>query len=192
MHKFNPEFADRLLADERTARLPADEIVDRLPLSPSQEIADVGCGPGYFTIPLAERVPGGTVYALDTEEAMLDRCRLRVAEAGLSNVHVAQSSETSLPLDPASMDGIFLAFVLHQATEDRVAFLQLLARYTRPGGWLAILEWRRIETPFGPPQQIRIEPDELTQLIGASDWIVEEGPDLFDDWYYYTLARRRT
>ncbi len=190
MYKFNPEHADALLAGDREKRLPPEEIVDRLPLSPSQEIADVGCGPGYFTIPLAFRVPGGTVYAVDAEEAMLDRCRARVDEAGLSNVVVARSTETSLPLDEGAMDGIFLAFVLHEAAADSAAFLDLLASYARPGGWLAILDWRRIETPFGPPQEIRIEPAELIELLRATKWVPDGSPEVIGEWYHFTLARR--
>lgn len=190
MHKFDPAKADALLDEDRQKHLPSDEILDRLPLSPSQEVADIGCGPGYFTIPLAERVPGGTVYALDTEEAMLERCRERVEEAGLSNVEVVRSTEDSLPLAPASMDGMLLAFVLHEAAEDRAAFLELLARHTRPGGWLAIVEWRRVESPYGPPQEIRLEPDDVRALLSSTSWTPEGASEPIGEWFHFTLARR--
>lgn len=191
MWKFDPARADALLSEERQQRLAPDGVLDRLPLQPTQSVADVGCGPGMFTIPLAQRVPRGVVYALDTQEAMLARVRVRVAEHGLSNVVVAQNTEASLPLSPESMDGMFLAFVLHEAAEDRVSFLDVLARHTKPGGWLAVLDWHRMETPYGPPLEIRLEPDEVAGLLRQSIWEPVGPSETLGDWHHFTLARRR-
>jgi len=35
-------------------------------------VADLGCGPGYYTLPLAESVgPEGRVYAVDMNEGVI-------------------------------------------------------------------------------------------------------------------------
>ena len=46
---------------------------------------DLGCGPGFFTLPMASMVGhGGTVIAVDLQQEMLDRLRLRAERAGLA------------------------------------------------------------------------------------------------------------
>ena len=43
------------------------EIMEKINIREGSHIAEPGCGPGFFTIPLAERVfPSGKVYAIDT------------------------------------------------------------------------------------------------------------------------------
>src|SRR5512139_2327589 len=49
------------------------------------DVAELGCGYGTFTLPLAERV-AGTVYAFDIDPEMVETTRRRATEAGLVNV----------------------------------------------------------------------------------------------------------
>jgi ubiquinone/menaquinone biosynthesis C-methylase UbiE len=49
-------------------------------------VVDLGCGPGFFTLPLAELVgPEGRVVAVDVQEGMLEIVRTRAEAAGLSS-----------------------------------------------------------------------------------------------------------
>jgi len=51
---------------------------------PGDTVVDLGCGPGFFTLPLAEMVgETGRVVAVDLQSAMLDKVRARAERQGL-------------------------------------------------------------------------------------------------------------
>ena len=161
--------ADRIqqmLSPERRERLDVHRILSVLPLRPYLTVADVGCGPGLFTIPLAKTLWDGKVYALDVEEEMLEAVRQRAQEARLGNIVTLKSEEAALPLEPGTMDAALLACVLHEVS-DRAVFLKAVAETLRSGSWCAIIEWRAASgTDEGPPPERRIAEEEVVQLGG--------------------------
>ena len=164
-HKFDPANMDQLLSSERQEMLDVFRILSLLPLSPYHVVADIGCGPGLFTIPLAKALPSGKVYALDIQKEMTEACQRRVQEARLGNVEVILTKETGLPLEKSSLDGIFVAFVLHSQI-DKAGFLRSVMDLLKPGGWLAQLNWHLIpQTTQGPPPERRIAVEEVLKLV---------------------------
>ena len=156
---------DQLLSSERREMLDVFRILSLLPLRPYHVVADIGCGPGLFTIPLAKALPGGMVYALDIQEEMTEACQRRIQEARLGNVDVMLTKETGFPLENGSLDGAFVAFVLHSQI-DRSGFLRSVLDLLKPGGWLAQLNWHLIpETTQGPPPERRIAVEEVLRLM---------------------------
>ena len=122
---------------------------------------DLGAGPGFFTLPAARLVgAGGHVYAVDVEPSMLDLCRRRAEEARLTGIETVHSAETQIPLPDATADRVLIAFVLHEA-DDVAALLREAARLLRPGGEIAVAEWRKAEGTPGPPLDHRIGEDDL-------------------------------
>jgi ubiquinone/menaquinone biosynthesis C-methylase UbiE len=58
-----------------------------------QAVADLGCGPGFHTIALAECVgPWGKVYAVDSDEKAVRAIEKKAGERGLSNIETRASS----------------------------------------------------------------------------------------------------
>jgi len=62
------DFVARLLSPDRAAKLDPAAMLDFCPITPDDTVADIGCGPAYFTLPLATALVNGTVYALDIDE----------------------------------------------------------------------------------------------------------------------------
>lgn len=58
--------------------------VSLLPLSGTDTVLDIGCGPGVLAIPMAKRV--SSVTALDSSAAMLERLALHCREEKLANI----------------------------------------------------------------------------------------------------------
>lgn len=186
--RFDPAARHVLLSAERRRGLPPGPVLDCLPLRPDATVADIGCGPG-FTLPLAERLPHGTVYPLDTEQAMLESVRERAATAGRANITTLPAAEDVLSLAPGGLDGAFLAFTI-LFIADRAGYLALLRDLVRPDGWLAILDWERRRNPGpGPPLESRVLPAETAVALVAAGWriVARRTPGA---WTYFCLANR--
>jgi ubiquinone/menaquinone biosynthesis C-methylase UbiE len=137
----------------------AQYIVEHLGLEPGMKVLDAGCGPGRLTIPLAQAVgPQGEVLALDIQEEMLARVRLKVELAGLQNVQYlhAPLGEGRLPQD--HFDRAVLVTVLGEIP-DQAAALQEIYAALKSGGLLSVTE-----VIFDPHFQTR----ETVQVLAAA------------------------
>lgn len=158
-HKFNPAHMARLESDERLRRQPPAGLLAAIGVRAGARMADIGCGPGFYTLPAARLVgAAGRVFALDLQEPMLARVREKAAAESLGNVEVHLSEEDRLPLPDGTADVALVANVLHECT-DRVAFLREVRRILVPGGRVAVIEWRREPMEMGPPLAERIGAD---------------------------------
>jgi ubiquinone/menaquinone biosynthesis C-methylase UbiE len=125
---------------------PLDEAIDPLqiialtPIRPYEEIGDIGCGPGYLTLPLAKHAYDGKVYAIDPRKEMLDIVRQRVDSARLGNVDFVLSKRIKVPLNDDVLDGTVVSDVVTAARRPR-SLLKEVHRLLRGGGWLAIIDW---------------------------------------------------
>ncbi|HEX4095209.1 MAG TPA: methyltransferase domain-containing protein, partial [Caulobacteraceae bacterium] len=54
------------------------EKIAALPLPPKPRILEIGCGTGFLTAALRERLPGGEWLITDISPRMLDACRARI------------------------------------------------------------------------------------------------------------------
>lgn len=150
-HKFPHENWERLVSPERREWQDPDRLLDALRVKPSEVWADVGCGPGFFTLPLARRV--AKVYAVDIQAPMLGILRNRLQEAGVENVEMVLSGENHIPLPDKAVGGTLLVNVFHEV-QDGEAFFRELVRITRRR--IVIVDWKREETPAGPPLEERL------------------------------------
>ena len=81
--------------EERT-----DLLVKGLNLNPSDTVADIGAGSGYFSFRMAKLVPKGQVFAVDISPQMIGIVRSKMAQEKVINVVPVQSTikQTKLPL----------------------------------------------------------------------------------------------
>jgi len=141
-HRFNAEHAERLLADERAQSFPPEGALRTAGVGPGMTVLDLGCGPGFFTIPAHQIVgPSGHVIAADVQPEMLDHLRGRLSTAGITDIEVVHSGEGHAPVADHLADVVLAAFVLHEAN-DPASFIAECARIVKPHGAVAIIEWR--------------------------------------------------
>jgi ubiquinone/menaquinone biosynthesis C-methylase UbiE len=183
------ERIEELLSPERRDRLDALQIFSVLPLRPYTTVADVGCGPGLLTIPLAKTAWDGHVYAVDMGDAMLEAVQQRAAEARLSNITTMKSEDGKLPLKADAVDGVLLACVLHEIS-GKASFLKSVVKALKPGGWCGVVEWRT-ETPdgAGPDQGKRISREDLQDLAVKAGLRPSHLRELNDHYYMLLLSK---
>lgn len=141
------------LRDELSAVFGGDAVRDRwqhpervlaaLDLQPGQRVADIGSGNGYFTFHFARAVgPDGKVFAVDIDAEANETVEWQAREQGLHNIAtiLAATDDPRLPDD--GVDLIFLCNTYHHL-DDRTEYFRRVRRYLRPGGRLAIVDFRR-------------------------------------------------
>ena len=158
--KFDPKSKEALLSRDR---LDPHRLISLIPILPHHVVADIGCGPGYFTVPLAKYLFDGKVYALDVQQEMLDATQKALETVHLTNVEVMRSKEKKLPLEKDSLDGALVSFVLQEASDPR-ALLKDIGRCLQKSGWLVILEWHKRDMEEGPPLDQRIDEGEMRSM----------------------------
>lgn len=118
----------------------AEAIVAGLAVAPGMRVADLGCGPGRLTLPLARAVgETGHVLAVDLQAAMLSRMEGRARAEGLSWIEPLQAALGGGALPVGRFDRITLATVLGELPDQAAAMAEIAAALV-PGGRLAVTE----------------------------------------------------
>lgn len=109
-------------------------------VEPGQTAADIGCGPGFFTLPMAELVgPEGCVIAIDLQQEMLDQVRRRAERAGLlERIRLHRAGEGDLGIE-ARVDFALAFYMVHEVPDAR-AFLRQVREMLKPGGRFLVVE----------------------------------------------------
>jgi ubiquinone/menaquinone biosynthesis C-methylase UbiE len=103
-------------------------------------VADLGCGPGFFTIEMAKMVGNnGKVTAVDLQEGMLDIVRKKVKNSKLQNIvefHNCLNDKIGLS---ETFNFILIFYMLHEVP-DQSAFLREVFSLLKPDGKVLIVE----------------------------------------------------
>lgn len=150
----------------RDAWQQPERVLAALELHPKMIVADIGAGTGYFAVRLARAVPDGQVIATDIEPDLVRYMTERAARERLTNLRAVRTPPDDPQLAAESADRILVVDVWHHL-DDRVAYARALARGLRPGGKLAIVDFK-LDSTHGPPPKHRLSPDQiLAELRGA-------------------------
>ena len=134
------EYAKFLEGADRVARMQVPRVVGALGLKPGMAVADVGSGSGLFTRPLAKAVlPGGVVYAVDIDPALLKIVERSAKEADIPNITTVLAA-TDDPKLPQPVDVIFICDALHHIG-NQGPYAKKLRQYLKPGGRIAIIDF---------------------------------------------------
>ncbi len=156
----------------------------------TQDVAELGCGFGTFTVPLARRI-AGQVHAFDIDPDMVRRTAQRAEAAGQGNVK-AQLRDVladGFGLGSGSCDAALLFNILHAA--DPGLLLNATREVVKPGGLIAVIHWRSdVETPRGPPRSIRPAPESIIKWAGQAGLRPSMPPFLLAPWHYGVALTR--
>lgn len=179
--------AHKLENPDRLKWLPPAEILQLLPLRAGDIVADIGAGTGFFALPLAQAVGAqGRVIAVDLQREMLDLLRKKLTLPGApENIVLVNGSAAATTLPDRSCDLVFIANVWHEVP-DHAAALQEFRRLLKPGGSLAIVDWRPdAQHPPGPPLEHRIAAAEVAGTLQTHRWRILQNRPVASFSYFF-------
>lgn len=114
-------------------------IVDGADIQSGQTVLELGCGTGFFTPIIAERIgEQGTLIAMDILPQSVEVVSKKVQIANLSNVRVVQGDALNTKLDDRSVDAVLLFGVIPAPMLPLDRLLPEVMRILKPGGVLAV------------------------------------------------------
>jgi len=121
--------------EERT-----DLLLQNLSLKPTDHVADLGAGTGYFSFPIAVKLTAGKVLAVDIEPEMLKLIERRKTADGVKNIDTVLASERSPNIPNASVDLVLLVDAYHEFSYPREVMAGVV-KGLKPAGRVVLVEY---------------------------------------------------
>ena len=187
--RYDNEWVARMLDVEgRLGKLIPEELLVSTGLALHQTVVDVGCGPGFFTLPAAVIVGDlGRVYAVDIEQRMLDLVNSYAAKLGLENVLTVYSRGGRAPLPDQIADYAICSLLIHDQPDHagRVNMVKDIRRLLRKDGRLLVIEWT--PQPDDDPAR-RLTADEMVAVLRDAGLEFDD-PQPLGEKQYMLVAR---
>ncbi|NOX67495.1 MAG: class I SAM-dependent methyltransferase [Chlorobi bacterium] len=177
----------RLVSKERDESLNREKFFEISKPHKDEVWADIGCGPGYFTLPLAHKVK--KIFAIDISEKMLTVCKKRAEKESLNNIEYIESTGESINLQPDTLDKALLVNVLHEFIDKEKAVREI-NKLLHLKGYAFVIDWKYEDMDFGPPFGHRLPTQKVVHdfitngFTFLHSWIIYE--------HFYFLVFKKT
>ncbi len=158
--KFDPARLQKLNDPKRLHYLNPDLIWETLRPGDPRVLVDIGAGTGFFAVLFAKKMTGGKVYACDISDVMISWMKENLPPELGERVSPVKMEESSVPLPEGIADVVYM-INLHHELEEPEKVISEARRLLKNGGKLMIIDWKKEETPEGPPLSIRVSDDEI-------------------------------
>lgn len=149
--------------------LDPEKVIREIGLKPGDIFLDAGCGEGYFSIVASEVVgDSGKVYAIDINNEAIVNLKKEIDERNITNIKAITGDITKkIPLGNEIIDICLVANVLHGLVINKEveSTLKEISRVMKPNGDLAVVDFKKIDGPSGPPLSIRMSPEEVEKIV---------------------------
>jgi len=153
--KFDPAKLAVLNDPKRLDYLNIDVIWGKAVLVNPKVLIDVGAGTGFFALLFSKKIKKGKVYACDISEKMLAWMDDNLPIESKGVVIPVKMEEISVPLPDGIADLVYM-INLHHELEEPLKMLEESHRLLKNNGKLTIIDWKKEETPEGPPLELRV------------------------------------
>jgi len=165
--KFDIAKLERLNDPARFESLRPDVMWDALGRPTPEVVIEIGAGTGLFSGRFAEFAPAAVVYAVDMEPAMIEWMEKHRPEVASGRVIPVLAEETKVPLADSMADLVIMINLHHELAEPDATYSEAY-RVLRAQGLLLLVDWRRAETPKGPPLDVRASVEEIRAYLGRA------------------------
>jgi SAM-dependent methyltransferase len=179
-----PEEYARMLEDPSRAEWQKPEqVVTTMHLAPTDVVADIGAGSGYFTRRIAPHV--AKVLAVDIDPDLL----AIAAQHAPKNVRTVLAADDDPKLPPRSVNIIFFCNVLHHI-ESRPAYYNKLRKALKPNGRVVVVDFYKKDIPIGPPVSRKLSEAQVIGEFRTAGFRVSKSLD-FLKYQYFLVFRYR-
>jgi SAM-dependent methyltransferase len=186
--KFDIAKLDRLNDPGRFDSLPR-EVFWRALGSPTgaTAIVEIGAGTGLFASAFAALAPNAIVYAADIADEMLEWMRENRPEVAAGRIVPVKADEIRVPLCGGIADVVYTINLHHELADPAASYAEAL-RLLQPGGRLLVVDWAPRDTPKGPPQEVRVQPQLLIAMLEEAGFAEVAVDDATLDWHIMATA----
>lgn len=121
-------------------------VIQGLDLKPTDIVADIGAGTGYFAFRISPLVPQGKVFAVDIQPEMVDIMEFLKKEKAINNVETVLATLTDPKLPDRSIDLALMVDAYHEFSYPKEV-MEGIVKSLKPGGRVVLIEYRG-ENPF--------------------------------------------
>lgn len=169
--------------------LEPKKILQACDIAQNHNVADFGCGPGIFSIPLAQ-MTGGTVYCFDVLESALEAVNSRAQIIGLDNIVTRRSNLEKINgsgLDDRAVEHVIMRKILLQNTDRDVLFAESY-RVLSPGGNLLVVGWgENAVQGFG--MENKVAPEAVIEFAKNSGFVDKKSVDVGKYHYAFVFTK---
>jgi ubiquinone/menaquinone biosynthesis C-methylase UbiE len=191
-HYGNPEhlrdYVERMEGADRAAWQKPDEVIAALALRRRHTVAEIGAGPGYFSLRIARAA--GHVFAAEADPRMLPVLRDRIAASGARNVTPVFALREDPLLPPRSCDLILMVNTFHHMPSP-AEYLRRLSRALKSGGRLANIDFREGELPVGPEPAHKISREHFLRVAEEAGFTLQQ-EETFLPYQYFLVFLKAT
>ncbi|HHE46033.1 MAG TPA: methyltransferase domain-containing protein [Candidatus Moranbacteria bacterium] len=144
------------------------DIINNLEILPGMKVAQFGCGTGFFTFPVAEKVgKNGVVYALDILEQKVEAIKSQAKLSNLGNIIVKKvnlEEKEGSEIKKESVDWVIMANMLYQ-NRNKSYIIKEAKRILKKDGRALLIDWNPANNAIGPKKHYRVSKEELVKII---------------------------
>lgn len=172
----------------REAQERTDLLIENLPLEANSVVADIGAGTGYFSFPIAARVPQGRVLAVDIQPEMLALIEQRRTASGTANIETILGTERDTRLPADTIDVILIVDAYHEFNFP-LEMGQSMAQALKPGGRLVLIEYREEDAAVPIKRLHKMSEAQAKREMAAIGLVWERTADFLPQQHFMVFRR---
>ncbi|MCZ3365332.1 MULTISPECIES: class I SAM-dependent methyltransferase [Methanobacterium] len=164
-----PSNGHRIQGRSTESFIDAHDVLSRLNFKGNEVFADIGCGDGHVSMEAYDMLDDeATIYSVDVFGPSIEDMEKEVEEKGIKNIIPIQSDVADhIAIEDNTVDICLLVNVFHHfvAMEKTDGAIEELKRIIKPEGKIAVMDYKKEDTGYGPPVRVKSSPEEMEEMF---------------------------